>query len=250
MLYSESPLLSGCTERTRNFYVLSQIEFLLRNARYAWQVPESGIFIRYSRFCQPTCEGFVLNYLHRMMARLFVVGGVLLLPAAVVPDAHVPASRYAEDPRASALRSFLAAKDSPIEHLTEDFLIVADRYGLDWRLLPSIAFLESSAGKLHRNNNIFGWNNANTRFTSIREGIYYVGARLGEGEIYRGRSMAEKLALYNPYDHYAPAVFRVANHLAHLEQEARTRSTTVFSGTIGSSESASRSTSPLPEGRQ
>lgn len=167
-----------------------------------------------------------MRLLHRVLARVFVVGGVLLLPTAVVPEAHVPPSRYVEDPRVTALRSFLAAKDSPVEHLAEDFLIVADRYGLDWRLLPSIAFLESSAGKVHRNNNIFGWNNANTRFASIREGIYYVGARLGEGEIYRGKSMAQKLARYNPYDHYAPAVLRVADHLARLEREARTRSTT------------------------
>jgi len=157
-----------------------------------------------------------------------LIGGALILPAVVVPEAHVPASRYAEDPRISALRNFLASKDSPIQHLAEDFLIVADQYRIDWRLLPSIAFLESTAGKACRNNNIFGWNNANTRFSTIREGIYYVGARLGDSEIYRDKTMAEKLALYNPYDHYAPAVIRVANHLSHLEQEARTRSTTVF----------------------
>lgn len=140
----------------------------------------------------------------------------------------MPQSRYAEDPRTTALRSFLESKDSPIAHLAEDFLIAADRYSLDWRLLPSIAFLESTAGKVYKNNNIFGWNNANTNFESVREGIYFVGSRLGEGGIYQGKSMAEKLALYNPYDHYAPAVFRVADHLAQLERRARTRSTTEF----------------------
>lgn len=151
-----------------------------------------------------------------------------MLPAALVPDAHVPVSRYAEDPRMAALRGFLEEIDSPIAHLAEDFVIAADEHDLDWRLLPSIAFIESTAGKAHRNNNIFGWNNANTRFSSVREGIYYVGSRLGGSEIYRGKSMAEKLTLYNPYDHYAPAVIRVADQLARLEQAARTRTTTTF----------------------
>ncbi|MCW5963006.1 MAG: hypothetical protein KIT83_03120 [Bryobacterales bacterium] len=169
-----------------------------------------------------------MRILHRVLARTLLIGGALILPAAVVPEAHVAPSRYAEDPRLTALRQFLAAKDSPIEHLAEDFLIVADRYALDWRLLPSVAFIESTAGKVYRNNNIFGWNNANTKFEDIRAGIHYVGARLGDSDIYRGKSMAEKLTLYNPYDHYAPAVLRIANHLTRLEQEARTRSTTVF----------------------
>jgi hypothetical protein len=169
-----------------------------------------------------------LRILNKLLARSVLLCGVLLIPAVLVPEVNVPKSQYAEDPRATALRAFLESKDSPITHLTEDFLIAADRYELDWWLLPSIAFLESTAGKAYRNNNIFGWNNANTRFESIREGIYYVGSRLGEGEIYGGKTTAQKLALYNPFDHYAPAVFRVADHLTRLEQEARTRSTTEF----------------------
>ncbi len=171
-----------------------------------------------------------MRILHRVIARTLLIGGVLLLPTAVVPEAHVAPSRYTEDPRLTALRHFLAEKDSPIQHLAEDFLIASDRYSIDWRLLPSVAFLESTAGKVYKNNNIFGWNNANTKFASVREGIYYVGQRLGDSDLYRGKSLVEKLALYNPYDHYTPAVLRVADHLARLEREARTRSTTVFSG--------------------
>jgi hypothetical protein len=159
-----------------------------------------------------------------------------------VPEAHIAPSRYAEDPRLTALRQFLAEKESPIEHLAEDFLIAADRYDLDWRLLPSVAFVESTAGKLYKNNNIFGWNNANTKFASVRDGIYHVGQRLGDGDLYRGKSMVEKLAVYNPYDHYAPAVLRVADYLDRLEREARTRSATVFanSGLPGSGDMAHR----------
>lgn len=172
-----------------------------------------------------------MRILNKALARCVLMIGLFLLPASLVPEVNVPQSRFAEDPRTVALREFLESKDSPITHLAEDFLIAADRYDLDWWLLPSIAFLESSAGKAHKNNNIFGWNNANTRFESIRDGIYYVGSRLGEGQIYRGKTTRQKLALYNPYDHYSPAVFRVASHLTRLEQKARTRSTTEFVGT-------------------
>jgi hypothetical protein len=166
-----------------------------------------------------------LIQLQRACVRALVLGTVLAMPATIMPDGHIPESRYEVDPRLVALSRFLEAKDSPIQHLAEDFLIVADRHGLDWRLLPSIAFLESSAGKTHRNNNIFGWNNANTPFPSVRAGIHYVGERLGTSEIYRGKSLREKLALYNPYDHYAPAVLRVAETLSRMEADARVQST-------------------------
>lgn len=169
-----------------------------------------------------------MKILQRVATRLLIVCGAFLLPTALVPDTHVPKSRYEEDPRAAALRQFLSDVDSPIEHLAEDFVLVADEHKLDWRLLPSIAFVESTAGKTHKNNNIFGWNNANTKFSNIREGIYYVGSRLGTSDIYQGKSMVEKLNLYNPYAHYAPAVIRVADQLTRLERTARSRTTTTF----------------------
>jgi hypothetical protein len=167
-----------------------------------------------------------LIQLQTLFVRAVVLGAVLTMPATIMPDGHIPHSKYEVDPRLVALSSFLEQKDSPISHLAEDFLIVADTHKLDWRLLPSIAFIESSAGKTFKNNNIFGWNNADTEFRSIREGIYYVGSRLGTSGLYRGKTIEQKLALYNPYDHYAPAVIRVAQKLSALESEARTRTST------------------------
>ena len=174
--------------------------------------------------------------LQRALVRALVLGTVLAMPATIMPDGHIPESRYEVDSRLVALSRFLESKDSPIQHLAEDFLIVADRHGLDWRLLPSIAFLESSAGKTYRNNNIFGWNNANTPFSSVRAGIHFVGERLGTSDIYRGKSLREKLALYNPYDHYAPAVLRVAETLSRMEAEARVQNTAGANVRPGSAE--------------
>lgn len=161
--------------------------------------------------------------LQRVLVRAVALGAILTMPSMIMPDAHIPHSRYEFDSRAEALSEFLRQKDSPITHLAEEFLIVADKHGLDWRLLPSIAFLESSAGKVYKNNNIFGWNNAETSFSSVREGIRYVGSRLGTSEIYKGKSFEEKLALYNSYAHYAPAVIRVADTLSRMEKDAHTR---------------------------
>jgi hypothetical protein len=63
-----------------------------------------------------------------------------------------------------------------------------------------------------------------------------VGERLGTSDIYRGKSLREKLALYNPYDHYAPAVLRVAETLSRMEAEARVRNTASANVRPGSAE--------------
>ena len=51
------------------------------------------------------------------------------------------------DPRANTLQRFFAGKGSPLAGYTDAFLSAADRYGLDWRLLPAISGIETSFGK-------------------------------------------------------------------------------------------------------
>ena len=150
---------------------------------------------------------------------------VLLLmgaPAVTMPEQNVPQSRYAEDPRLDRLQSFFKKIKSPVAHLAEDFLIVADTYDLDWRLLPSISFVESSAGRHYKNNNIFGWNNCDTRFNSIRDGIYYVGERMAESHYYKGKTVEDKLKTYNPFPHYRPTVMKVMSKLGPSDLNSQT----------------------------
>src|SRR5271165_121963 len=72
--------------------------------------------------------------------------------------------RRKPDLRGAILRKFMKEKDCPAQDFAEVFIAEADHHGLDWRLLPSLAFVESGAGKRSRGNNIFGWNNGRNSF--------------------------------------------------------------------------------------
>jgi len=135
-----------------------------------------------------------------MLAALLVVQATTSLSQEYDPPT------YKEDPRLLILRDFFEERGSPVPHLARDFLIAADRNGLDWRLLPSIAVVESGAGRAFRNNNLFGWDNGEHSFPSVREGIHIVASKLGNSKLYKNKNLDEKLATYNPYSHYPPLV--------------------------------------------
>lgn len=102
------------------------------------------------------------------------------------------------DPRMPLLLKFFEERGCPAAEWAADFLVAADRNGLDWRLLPSIAFLESSGGKHFIRNNPLGWNSAKTGFRSTRHAVHYVADRLAKSPVYAGKSLKTKLRIYNP----------------------------------------------------
>jgi len=99
--------------------------------------------------------------------------------------------------RASLLQRFFQANDAPAESAAEAFVLEADEHHLDWRLLPSLAFVESGGGKRNRRNNMFGWNNGESRFATAREAIHHVAQALSEAHAYKGKDLKGKLAVYN-----------------------------------------------------
>jgi hypothetical protein len=126
--------------------------------------------------------------------------GLLALPLAVTrADHQVPKN----DPRINSLTRFFRASECPIEHLAAVFVREADAHHLDWRLLPGLAFVESGGGKAYRGNNVFGWNNGNSSFPSISEGIHHVATRLANARAYRSKGTSAKLATYNPNQGYS-----------------------------------------------
>ena len=140
--------------------------------------------------------------------QLLVVAGVAsALPilwtekAKAVPEApaHVAPVNTARptgpDPRAIRLRRFLSKLHCPVAVMSEDFVHAADDNHLDWRLLPSIAVIESSGGKAYKNNNIFGWRNGDEVFPTIRAGLNHVAYKLGRSPLYRSRNSLAKLRL-------------------------------------------------------
>lgn len=155
----------------------------------------------------------------KLFPSLALFAGVVSAPMATVPmvPKSDPAPEYRTDPRLAALHSFFTRTDCPAVAYAFDFLRAADDYDLDWRLLPSISFVESTGGKAARNNNMFGWDSGNAEFTSAVAGIHQVGYRLAYSDLYRDKDTDEILATYNPDVSYAARVKSVMRQIAPSE---------------------------------
>ena len=110
--------------------------------------------------------------------------------------------------------AFFRLHKSPVTHLSSAFIQEADANHLDWRLLPGLTYVESGAGRVFRGNNIFGWNNGNRSFRTIREGIHFVADRLAHGRSYSGKPVSGKLTAYNPNAGYRESVEAVMSSIA------------------------------------
>ena len=75
------------------------------------------------------------------------------------------------DSRPVIVDNFLARHRSPMSGLGTIFVSTADKYGLDYRLLPAIAFQESTLGKnIPRNShNAWGW----AIYTGAQSGVQF-----------------------------------------------------------------------------
>ena len=153
---------------------------------------------------------------------LVVFAGLLATPLANPAD-RPPVATLPEDPRLVRLQQFLEEKACPAHRFAEEFIAAADAYALDWRLLPSIAFVESGGGKAYNNNNILGWGNGKLRFPSIRAGIQEVARVLGTSPRYRDKDVDEILRSFNP--EHADYVLRVKTV---MQQIARTEIASAF----------------------
>jgi hypothetical protein len=94
------------------------------------------------------------------------------------------------DPRVLVLKKYLAKHNSPLEDNAGDFVKYADQYDLDWKLVASIAGLESTYGKrIPGGYNAWGWGVYGDQalgFESWTHGIHTVSKGLREDYISRG----------------------------------------------------------------
>lgn len=151
---------------------------------------------------------------------LCVFAGLTVLPAAVTQaDSRVPQVRQnpSEDPRLSALRKFFLTLNCPLAAFSEIFVAEADSHNLDWRLLPSLAIIESGGGRSAHGNNIFGWNNGNASFPSLGAAIHQVAKTLANGNAYRNKSLLGLLRTYNPVQGYAEKVQLMMKRIAPVQ---------------------------------
>ena len=118
------------------------------------------------------------------------------------------------DARILRLKRFMSHLHCPATSLAQDFVDAADDNQLDWRLLPSISVIESGGGKAARNNNIFGWDNGDQAFPTVRSSIHEIAYKLGRSRLYRNRDSVGKLRIYNPNAGYIESVVSVMNRIS------------------------------------
>ncbi|HYW42590.1 MAG TPA: hypothetical protein VE959_07015 [Bryobacteraceae bacterium] len=160
----------------------------------------------------------VLRMKKMFSSSLIAVAGMVSAPVATSPrmaDSH-PAPEYRNDPRLASIRVFFEKFDCPAWKYATVFLEAADAYDLDWRLLPSLSYVESTGGKAARNNNLFGWDSGRASFPSPTAGIHAVGYHLSHSVLYRDKNLDEILATYNPQAEYAAKVKSVMQRISAL----------------------------------
>lgn len=158
--------------------------------------------------------------MRRLLASGMVVfAGIVCVPAGTVLNqiSSQPAPDYRDDPRFETLTRFFHKADCPAEKYSEEFLKTADSNELDWRLLPSISFVETTGGKEARHNNLFGWDSGRAHFPSPAAAIRAVGYNLGHARVYRKKQLERLLDAYNPGVEYAKKVKAVMRSISPTE---------------------------------
>lgn len=96
------------------------------------------------------------------------------------------------DTRVKRLEAFFQRYESDLEHNASAFIEVADRYGLDYRLMPAIAGAESTFGKFTPScagYNPFGYTSTTSpcgyyRFENYDQAIRFVAEKIGSHPYY------------------------------------------------------------------
>jgi hypothetical protein len=145
---------------------------------------------------------------------LVMFAGVAGVPAMMLAQTNTQPAEKAqirtdEDPRILSLRKFFQKNNSPAQHLSEVFIREADNNGLDWRLLPGLALVESGGGKHCQRFNLFGWMNGKASFESFTDGIRQVAWHLSNSRYYRNKSVSRILLTYNKDPMYRTRVMYV-----------------------------------------
>ena len=147
---------------------------------------------------------------------LMMFAGIVSMPPgpAGTPAQKVPAPDYRQDLRFHSLRKFFEKFKCPAWEYAHVFLEAADDYNLDWRLLPSLSYVESTGGKAAPHNNLFGWNSGRAEFSSPQAGIHTVGYRLAHTRPYKDKRLDDLLMTYNPKAEYVAKVKSIMRRIA------------------------------------
>ncbi len=131
--------------------------------------------------------------------------------------------------RVAVLEKFFEKYDSPLAGSAATFITVADKYDMDYRLLPAISCLESGCGKvlIPGTYNAWGWGIYGKNYISFESwdnGIEEVGKGIYKGYVLKGLDTPAKMApIYTPprpqhwlngVSHFMSQMDDVSNELA------------------------------------
>jgi hypothetical protein len=116
--------------------------------------------------------------------------------------------------RTNLIRFFSGYK-CPTPYYITDYLNAAQRYNLDYRLLPAISIAESTCGRFQLYNNWWGFWSDTKGFKDVPSGIDYVSDQLADGQPYAGKSIIQKMRSYNPNPSYAPKIIGLMKEIAN-----------------------------------
>lgn len=128
-----------------------------------------------------------------------VVAGDLFVQKSHVSDNKLikfyTATEVITDTREHRLKKFLESHRSPLAQHADKFVYYADKYEIDWRLVPAISGVESTFGKhIPKNSfNAYGWAGGRYKFQSWESSIEIVTKALKEKYINRGANTLSKI---------------------------------------------------------
>jgi len=128
-----------------------------------------------------------------------------------------PAPKFiAKTVAAGELAAFMRRKGFVEPDNLEEILSAASEASIPASMIVCIEFVESSGGKHFdfETNNPLGWKNGRASFPSVRAAIRHVSQQLGSGEWYAGKTIEEKLRIYNPRPAYLEKVMGCMNQFA------------------------------------
>lgn len=136
-----------------------------------------------------------------LIAILFAPRTALAKEVASSAALNAKDAKEEKDVRVDQLTDFLASYNSPLTDFAADLIANADRYGIDWKLVPAIAGVESTFGKHipYQSYNAYGWANGAYAWNSWPESIEHVSRVLAEKYYARGLDTPTKISpVYAP----------------------------------------------------
>ena len=130
----------------------------------------------------------------------------------IVPGAILQADKNAEEvsisiqdlrqEKADKIDAYYGRHNLPLTGYGMKMVLAAEKYGVDWNLIPAIGMRETTGGKFACYNNPFGWGSCKIKYNSFDESIEALAKNLGGANpktsyYYAGKTTAEKLYYYN-----------------------------------------------------